>query len=336
MKTEVAVIGASGFTGLELIKILLAHPFFEITTVANTEGGVMLSDIHPSLEGVFDIEVKKADPKTVAEECSVALLALPHKSAMEFAKELLALGVKVVDLSADYRLSLEHYESNYCPHTDKENLSRSAYALPELFRGSLKNRDIISSPGCYPTATLLGLAPFLNYIKEGSNIFIDAKSGVSGAGKKCSETTHFVSVNENLFAYNPIKHRHAIEIYEKLELLSQKRFNINFVPHLLPITRGMLVSIYFESNEEFEPIEVLREFYKNEPFIRVKESPVTIKNVAGSHFCDIFAARNGSAIFISSSIDNLLRGAASQAIAGLNIMFGLDETVALPKISYVP
>lgn len=333
---NVAIVGVSGFTGLELVKQLIRHPSFHISYVANSEGNTTLQELHPMFEGIVDMPVRKASATDIAKCADVAILALPHKSSMEFAKELLDLGIKVVDLSADYRLELEHYEANYCKHIDKINIGKAGYAIPELFRESLKDKNLISSPGCYPTATLLAIAPFLPYIKEGSNIFIDAKSGVSGAGKKCSTTTHYVTINENIFAYNPIKHRHAIEIYEKIEKLSSKKMNIHFIPHLLPLTRGMLVSVYTELTDEIEPILVLKEFYKNEEFIRVRERPPGVKDVARTHFCDLFALRNGNALFVSSAIDNLLRGAVTQAIAGLNIMFGLKESTGLPKLADMP
>ncbi|WP_457563696.1 Asd/ArgC dimerization domain-containing protein, partial [Caminibacter pacificus] len=161
-------------------------------------------------------------------------------------------------------------------------------------------------------------------------VFVDAKSGVSGAGKKLSATTHFVKDNENFFAYNPIKHRHSVEIKEKTGL------NVTFVPQLLPITRGMQISIYAKLKKDIDPLEVLKEKYKNEEFIRIFDKPVEIKNVAGTHYCDIFAAKNGNMLFINSVIDNLLRGASSQAVANANLIFGLDEGLALPKIAYVP
>lgn len=336
MMLKVAVVGISGFTGLELIKMLLVHPGFTITYLANSEGDIKLNDIHPSLKNVFQMDIDKADPRDIAAKADVALLALPHKSAMGFAKELLKLGIKVVDLSADYRLELENYESNYCPHEDVENLKHAGYAIPELYRDSLKDRSLISSPGCYPTATVLALAPFMEYIKEGQNVIIDAKSGVSGAGKKCVHNTHFVTINENIFTYNPLTHRHSIEIEEKVQKLSGKKLEVHFVPHLLPVTRGMLVSTYFETDADFDPATVLKRFYENEDFIRVKEMPVDVKSVSGTHFCDIYAARKNNVVFVSSAIDNLLRGAASQAIAALNLMFDIEESTALPKIAYVP
>ncbi len=335
-KTRAGIIGVSGYTGLELVKLLINHPYFELTYIANSEGETRLDILHSGLKGVCEMDVSKASPKDVAQKCDLAFLALPHKSAMEFARELVELGVKVVDLSADYRLSLENYEKAYCEHIDKEHLKEAVYGLPEFFRDKTKPARLVANPGCYPTATLLGLVPFLEYIDENSPIFVDAKSGVSGAGKKCVENTHFVNVNENLFAYNPISHRHAPEITEKAEMLSSKKLNITFVPHLLPLTRGMLVSTYATLKSDIEPLVVLKNRYQNEEFVRIRETPVRIKDVAGTHFCDIYAAKNGKAIFINSTIDNLLRGASSQAMANANIICGYDENVGLPRVSYIP
>ena len=323
---KTAIVGASGYTGLELIKILLNHPHFEITSLFGSEGGERIEDIYPSLKSVFEKEIQKADIEKIASH-DLVFLAVPHKTAMALVKELYGK-IKIVDFSADYRLHQKNYEDYYCPHIDPVNLENSAYGLPEIFREYIKKSSLIANPGCYPTASILALYPFLEYVEDG--VFIDAKSGVSGAGKKLSSTTHFVKDNENFFAYNPVKHRHSIEIKEKTGL------NVTFVPQLLPITRGMQVSVYAKLKKDIDPIDVLKKAYQKEKFIRISEKPVEIKNVAGTHFCDIFAARNGDMLFINSVIDNLLRGASSQAVANANLMFGFDESLALPKIAYVP
>lgn len=323
---KTAIVGASGYTGLELIKILLNHPHFKIEGLFGSEGGERIEDIYPSLKGVFEAEIQKADVEKIA-KYDLVFLAVPHKTAMALVKELYGK-TKIVDFSADYRLNQKNYEDYYCPHTDPANLENSAYGLPEIFRDYIKKSTLIANPGCYPTATILALYPFIEYIEDG--VFVDAKSGVSGAGKKLSATTHFVKDNENFFAYNPIKHRHSIEIKEKTGL------NVTFVPQLLPITRGMQISVYAKLKKDIDPLEVLKEKYKNEQFIRISDKPVEIKNVAGTHFCDIFAAKNENMLFINSVIDNLLRGASSQAVANANLIFGLDEGLALPRIAYVP
>jgi len=336
MKIKVAIVGVSGYTGLELVKLVLNHPIFEIAYLATSSGDTTIEALHPALESVFESRVDIVDTTKIADSCELVFLALPHKTAMSIAKELITKGIKVVDLSADYRLELDTYEKAYCPHEDKENLKNSAYGLIEYFREDIKSAKVTASPGCYPTATLLGILPFIEYLDENSAIFIDAKSGVSGAGKKLSETTHFVNINENIFAYNPLKHRHAPEIKEKIFKLFNKEFQINFVPHLIPITRGELVSIYATLKSNINPQKILKEHYKNEEFIRVRENPVNVKDVAGTHFCDIFVAVNGNSLFVSSAIDNLLRGASSQALAAANIMMNLDERLGLPTIAYVP
>ncbi len=333
---KVGVVGASGYTGLELVKMLITHPGFELTYLATTQGDTMIEALHPSLEGVVTQPVAKADVNGVTEHCDLVFLALPHKASMGFAKDLIENGLKVVDLSADYRLELDTYEAHYCPHEDKEHLGEAVYALIEYYREALKNTNLAAGPGCYPTATLLGILPFIPYLDTAAPLFVDAKSGVSGAGKKLSETTHFVTVNDNIFAYNPLKHRHAPEIAEKIEKVHGVKMHVNFVPHLIPATRGELVSVYAMLKADIDPLMVLKEAYANDPFIRIREKPVDIKSTAGTHFCDIYAARNGNALFVSSAIDNLLRGASSQALAAANLMCGYDEGMGIPTIAYVP
>ncbi|MCK5110848.1 MAG: N-acetyl-gamma-glutamyl-phosphate reductase [Arcobacteraceae bacterium] len=333
---NVAIVGASGYTGLELIKILINHPKFNITYIANSTGNTTVSTLHPSLDGVIDMPVEKVDVGQLAKVADIAFLALPHKTSMSFAKELIALNIKVVDLSADYRLKLETYEEYYCLHEDKENLKHSVYGLPEFYEDQIKNARLVANPGCYPTATLLALLPFVPYLDSKSNIFIDAKSGLSGAGKKLSDMTTFVNVSENMFAYNPFKHRHSPEINEKVLELTDIDANINFVPSLIPVTRGMLVSIFVTLEDICDAKQVLKEFYKDDEFVRVKETPVNIKDTSGTNFCDIFVEQNGNALFISSSIDNLLRGASSQAVVNANLMCGFEANCGISKIAYVP
>lgn len=330
---NVGIIGASGYTGLELVKMLLKHPKFKLNYIANSEGATTLSELHPSLSSVCEDEVKKADIDECAAFCELVFLAVPHQTAMAFVKPLLAKGVKVVDLSADYRLPLDIYESFYCPHTDKENLTHAVYGLPEMFRKELKSASLVANPGCFPTSAILGLLPFMDKRVPNTPIIVDAKTGVSGAGKKLSDVTHFVNVNDNLFAYNPLMHRHAPEIAQKLGVSFD---DVNFVPHLVPLTRGMISSIYIQVSEDFDALEVLKAYYKDEPFVRIAKNPVDMKNVAGTNFCDIYVKQKGKMLFISSSIDNLMRGASSQAIVNANLMMGLSEGLGVPDIAYVP
>ncbi|MDR1976237.1 MAG: N-acetyl-gamma-glutamyl-phosphate reductase, partial [Campylobacteraceae bacterium] len=287
-KVNAAIVGASGYTGLELIKLLINHPNFNLSYAGTSEGGANLSTLHPALLDVVDIKTQKSEAKEIAKSCEVAFLALPHKTAMSFAKELLELGVKVVDLSADYRLSLENYEKHYGAHLDKEHLKEAVYGLPELNREKIKKASLVANPGCYPTASILAIAPFAPYIKKNTPIFIDAKSGVSGRGKKITDSEHFVNVNDNFLTYNALKHRHEPEIAEVLASRSITNA-VHFVPHLLPITRGMLVSAYIQVNTDIDALKILTDFYKNEYFVRVRSEAVSLKLTAGTNFCDLFA-----------------------------------------------
>jgi len=332
-KINVGVVGATGYTGLELVKILIKHPYFHLAYIANSEGGTTINKLHPSLNGVCEEEVKKADIDAMALTCKLVFLALPHKTAMAYVKPLVEKGVKVVDLSADYRLPQDIYEEFYCPHTDPQNLQHVVYGLPELNREAIKSAKLVANPGCFPTSAILGLLPFIDKRVANTPVIIDAKTGVSGAGKKLSEVTHFVNVNDNLFAYNPLLHRHAPEIANKLNIPFDE---VNFVPHLVPVTRGMLSSIYLQVEGDFDAVAVLEAFYQDALHVRVSKTPVDMKNVAGTNFCDIYVQRKGNMLFIASAIDNLMRGASSQAVVNANLMMGIDEATAIPDIAYVP
>jgi len=330
---NVGVIGASGYTGLELVKILINHPKFNLSYVANTDGNTTLDKLHPSLAKVCDLEVKKADFDKCASSCELVFLALPHQTAMAYVKPLIEKGLRVVDLSADYRLPQDIYEVFYCPHTDTQNLEHAVYGLPELFAKELRTAKLVANPGCFPTSAVLGVLPFMSRRVKHTPIIVDAKTGVSGAGKKLSDVTHFVNVNDNLFAYNPLMHRHAPEIAQKLGVDFDE---VHFVPHLVPVTRGMISSIYIQVEGDFDAFEVLKEFYKDAKHVRVSENPVDMKSVAGTNFCDIYVKRKANMLFISSAIDNLMRGASSAAVANANLMMGFDEDLGVPNIAYVP
>ncbi len=333
---NVAIVGASGFTGLELIKIIHEHPNFRLKEVATTTGDLSIDTLHPALKDVVIGSVETVDLHQIGQSCDLVFLAVPHKTAMELVKTLTQYDIKIVDLSADYRLERDTYEAHYCPHIDPDNIDQAVYGLPELYRDEIRSAQLVANPGCYPTSAILALAPFARYMKKDTPIFVDAKSGVSGAGKKCVESTHFVTINDNMFAYNPLGHRHGPEIAEKLKLLDAASTKVHFVPHLVPITRGMLTSVYIELDQTIDAASVLKEYYKDEAFVRVRQEPVTMKQVAGTNFCDIYVKQDGETLFISSAIDNLLRGASSQAVANANLMCGFDEKLGIPTIAYVP
>ncbi|HQS67598.1 MAG TPA: N-acetyl-gamma-glutamyl-phosphate reductase [Sulfuricurvum sp.] len=333
---NVGIIGVSGYTGLELVKILLLHPIFNLTYCANTEGAANIAELHPSLTGVCDMAVEKVDLDTAARSCELVFLALPHKTAMNTARGLLERGVKVVDLSADYRLSQENYEAFYCEHEDIDNLSHAVYSIPELHGNIASGAKLVANPGCHVTASLLALAPFLEYIDHTAPIFVDSKTGVSGAGKSPTAGVHYVSVNDNINCYNIIKHRHAIEIQQHASALCDADVRVTFVPSLVPMTRGMLACVYATLKEECDPQAVMQDFYANQPFVRVRNEPPHTKMTSGTNFADVYAQRNGNALVAICAIDNLMRGASSQAVVNANIMMGLDEALGIPKIAYVP
>ena len=333
---NVGIIGVSGYTGLELVKMLLNHPLFSLTYCANTEGETKLSDLHPALLGVCDLGVEKVDLDRAAQMCELIFLALPHKTAMNTAKGLLDRGVKIVDLSADYRLNRENYEAFYCEHEDIENLEHAIYSIPELHGRIAEGSRLVANPGCHVTATLMALAPFLNHIDTTQPIFIDSKTGVSGAGKSPTSGVHYVSVNDNINCYNIIKHRHAIEIEQHASLLCGSDVKVTFVPSLVPMTRGMLACVYATLKSDVQANECMEKFYEGQPFVRVRTAPPHTKMTAGTNFADVYATRHGNALVAMCAIDNLMRGASSQALVNANIMMGLDESLGIPVIAYVP
>nr|MBP3724486.1 N-acetyl-gamma-glutamyl-phosphate reductase [Campylobacter sp.] len=325
------IVGVGGYTGLELVKILLNHPKFDLVYTAATSQN-QLNAIFPMLKGICDMQVEIADPNEIKKRCDIVFLALPHTQGMAFAKELIG-SVKIVDLSADYRVSKENYEKNYCEHLDTQNLKNAVYGLVELNRENIKNANLVANPGCYPTCSILAITPFAKLLDDKFGVMIDAKSGVSGAGKSLKASSHFVSVNENINAYSPLSHRHSDEIMEHLNKFGESDLDVFFVPNLIPVTRGMLVSAFGMLKPEFadiNPLEILNKFYKDEKFVRITDEAVSIKNVVGTHFCDIFAINKNGRIWINSAIDNLLKGASSQAVANANLICGFDEELGMP------
>jgi N-acetyl-gamma-glutamyl-phosphate reductase len=333
---NVGIIGVSGYTGLELVKMLISHPIFNLVYCANTEGATTVAELHPSLFGVCDLSVEKVEIERAADACELIFLALPHKTAMQTAKGLLDKGIKVVDLSADYRLNAENYEAFYCEHEDLDNLSHAIYSIPELHGKLAEGAKLIANPGCHVTASLLALAPFLDHIDLSHPVFIDSKTGVSGAGKSPSSSVHYVSVNDNINCYNIIKHRHATEIEQHASALCGSSVNVTFVPSLVPMTRGMLACVYATLKTDCNPLALMESFYANKSFVRLRNTPPHTKMTSGTNFADVYATRHGNALVAMCAIDNLMRGASSQALVNANIMMGLEESLGIPRIAYVP
>lgn len=336
---KVGIVGISGYSGFTALKILLKHPKVHLSYVSanNTEGKV--TEIWPQLKGLTDLVCQKFDVKKAIELCDVLILAVPHTVSMTITPELIKAKKIVIDLSGDYRLqNPQDYAKWYkTEHVDQNNLTNAVYGLPELYRENIKKAKLISNPGCYPTAALLGLSPIISTTSSAiTSIVIDAKSGVTGAGRKATQGLIFAEVNESLKAYKVLNHQHAPEIDLYLSKLISQDIHVNFVPHLLPINTGILETIYvhFNQKQNLDDIQKIYErFYKTEKFVRIYnpgEQP-EIKNVAGTNFCDIGLAMNaeGNLLVVTSVIDNLMKGASSQAIQNLNIVCGFKEEEGL-------
>ncbi len=334
---NVGIAGASGYTGVELVKLISNHPGTNLSAVTSTRyEGKPITDIFPSLHGFESMICERLDAKALAKKTDVVFLALPHKVSMNHAPAFLDQNVKVIDLSADYRFSdAAAYEAAYQEHTSKHLLDQSVYGLSEIYRDQIKQASLIGNPGCYPTSILLPLIPLLKEkLIHPEPIICDSKSGVSGAGRSLSLATHYCEVNDSFSAYKIGNHRHTPEINEILSLQSQNEIAITFTPHLLPLTRGMLSTIYVNAADSVTSKmiqQTYEDYYGGEPFVRVlKENTFpAVSHVKGTNCCDFGFHFNEKTkqIIIISVIDNLMKGAAGQAVQNMNLMFGLpDET----------
>jgi N-acetyl-gamma-glutamyl-phosphate reductase len=324
---SVAVFGGSGFTGALTARLLFAHPFFELTAVtARSDVGRRLGELYPHHRAAIELEELDLDRHA---EVDAAVVAYPHGAAAPLVTALRERGVRVVDLSADFRLrDPATYELWYRPHHAPELLKEAVYGLPERYRELIRGADLVANPGCYPTASLLALAP-LAQAGLITDVVIDAKSGVSGAGRAATEKTHFVSVDENVSAYGVPRHRHTPEIEQELAACGAE-VRITFTPHLLPLDQGELVSCYVASNGELEPVDLhrlYRESYAQEPFVEIVPTPPGVREVRETNFCRISVHHDPrtSRVLVFAAIDNLWKGAASQAVQNLNLMFGRPE-----------
>lgn len=332
------ILGPTGYAGLELIKILLRHPQAEIAYLgARREERPAIDTIWPILRNRIDMRCAQLD-KDPFPAMDVAFLALPHTVAMNYVPRLLAQGTKVVDISADYRLlDAATYKKWYkVDHTDAGNLRRAVYGLCELFRAQIAGADLVANPGCYPTAVELGLAPLLSggRAQTGAQIIVDAKSGVSGAGRDPKPELHFPEANESFTAYKVGTHQHMGEILQTAKTLARRDVNVLFVPHLVPMDRGILATCYVPLAAEATTDELKKlfaEFYAGERFVRVRTDDAipTTKHVYDTNFCDIAVRGIGRTAVVVACIDNLVKGAAGQAVQNMNILFNLDEAAGL-------
>ena len=343
------LVGVTGYTGMELSRILASHPSIRLTAATSRQdAGKRLDAVYPFLQGLpgGDVVLMEPDVKALAENCDVVFLAVPHGVAMEIGADLYDAGVKVVDLSADFRLrDADVYEAWYKPHTRKEYLARAVYGLPEIYGDKVREARLVANPGCYPTASILGLyAALKNGLVRTDDIIIDAKSGTTGAGRKAVVSSLYCEVADSFRPYNiGGKHRHTPEIEQELSVAAGTSVTVSFNPHLLPISRGILATIYTKLSTPLSQADVqalYEDFWKNSPWVRVMPAgklPET-RNVRGTMFCDIAVTvdeRTGRLI-ITSAIDNLCRGASGQALANANLMCGLPVDCGLNAAPMLP
>lgn len=338
MEINVSVIGATGYAGLEAIRILARHPQARVVSVpSRREEGTPISTIHPELRGRCELTLSTLDPNAIASGCDAAISCLPHGASHTHCAALRKLGVKVVDVSADYRLKdPARYQQWYgTPHEDPRGLAEAVYGLPELFADQIRSASLVANPGCYPTAAILALAPLAaKGIASPSGIVVDAKSGVSGAGKKLTDGTHFPRANENVAPYAVGTHRHTPEISGALSTLTGTDLDVLFVPHLTPMNRGILATCYVcktKNVSQDELQEIYSAYYADAPFVRVLEPDAypTTADVAHTNYADVAVRVCGDRIVAMGAIDNLVKGASGQAVQNLNLMFGLDEALGL-------
>lgn len=346
-KIKIGIVGGTGYTGVELLRLLSVHPHAELTVITSRgEAGLPVADMFPSLRGFVDLTF--SDPaNTNLTQCDVVFFATPHGVAMAQAPDLVEAGVKVIDLAADFRLQDTNvFEKWYkMPHTCADILKDAVYGIPELYRDKIKSANVIGNPGCYPTTVLLGLAPLLEQglIDFSAPIVADSKSGVSGAGRKAEVATLFAEAADNMKAYGVAGHRHHPEIHAQITHLAGKNVDFIFVPHLIPMIRGMLSTIYVKLSTKAEGLDLQELFekrYANERFVDVLPAGVLpeTRSVRGSNQLRISLHKQADTGYLTILVvqDNLVKGAAGQAIQNMNIMFGFDESTGLEVVPLLP
>ena len=334
---KVGVIGATGYTGSEIVYCLARHPEVEITSLcARVDTPVKYSTLFPKMDKLVSQSCKKIDVDEISASCDVVFLALPHTVSMDFAPLFIENGKRVIDLSADYRLPADEYKKWFgMDHKDQRNLMKAVYGLPELNRRDIKNALLVANPGCYPTSVLLALLPILKIMsKHGIQPIIDSKSGTTGAGRKGQVPLSFSEVDGDLKCYKADEHQHIPEMETVLTQVAGSKMQVHFIPHLLPVRRGIMSTIYLKSTEFSKADDIhkmYRDYYKNEQFVRIRplgEFP-RIQDVSGTNFCDIGIKLSRDLLIVVSVIDNLLKGAAGQAVQNMNIMCGFEESTGL-------
>jgi len=341
---RIAIVGATGYAGAELVRILSAHPEVELTVLTSRQfAGVRFDQVYPAFNGVIDLVCEAYSQDRICDRADVVFMALPHQLPMSFVPEFIEREKKVIDLSADFRFNdAAIYETAYQEHTAKELLASAVYGLSEIYAEQIGKATLIGNPGCYPTSVLLPLIPLLKKgLLDPSTLIADSKSGVSGAGRSLALASHYCEANESIKPYKVAVHRHNPEMDAILSREAQRPVSITFVPHLVPMTRGMLTTIYATPAANFKARDVTDCYaaaYSQRPFIRLcsKDRLPDTLIVRGTNYCDIgfkLDERNNRLIIVSA-IDNLVKGAAGQAVQNMNIMMGFDETAGLLSVPY--
>ena len=344
---KTGILGATGYAGQELVRILYHHPEVEIKVLtSNKHNNKVYNSIYGNFNKICEMKCEENELETIADELDVIFLSLPHGVTSKLLSDSILKNVKIIDLSADFRLkSKDIYEEWYkIKHNNKNLLNQAVYGLSEWKRKQIKESRLVANPGCYPTCALLCLLPLINEgILETDSIIIDAKSGISGAGRSLNLATHFSECNESIKAYNVTSHRHTPEIEQQLSELYGNEISVTFTPHLIPMNRGILCTCYGNLKNPFsfdEIKELYEKYYQNEFFIRLTKKGVfpETKWIKGSNYCDIGFTLNKSAnkIIIIGAIDNLVKGAAGQAVQNMNLMFNLRENMGLKSIPIYP
>lgn len=333
--TRVGIIGASGYAAADLLRLLVGHPDAVVVALADLpEKCGPLAKLFPQFSGRLDIEITEPDLEGMAKACDVVFLALPHTVSLQYVPDLMDAGARVIDFSADYRLKKPGlYEEAYGTEADAEHLEHAVYGLPELNRDAIAEARLVANPGCYPTSAVLGLAPL---VREGlvapDKIIVDSKSGASGAGRTPKLLTHFPECNESLRAYGIGAHRHQPEIAEQLSTIGRTDVDVLFVPHLVPMDRGIESTIYTQLLSPLtakQILEMYHDAYDAEPFVVVRNEPPATKDVATTNYVHVHPVVVGRRAVVSVAIDNLTKGAAGQALQNMNLMFGHEETAGL-------
>jgi N-acetyl-gamma-glutamyl-phosphate reductase len=343
--TRVAIVGATGYTGAELVRILSAHPQAEVTLITSRQHvGVRLERIFPAMAGLVDLQCEDYALDQLAERADIVFMALPHQLPMALVPGILQRGKRVIDLSADFRFNdAAAYESAYQPHTAKELLDETVYGLSEVYSERIRSARLVGNPGCYPTSVLLPLIPLVRErLLDLGTIVADSKSGVSGAGRSPSLTTHYCEVNESFKPYKVAGHRHNPEIDAVLSDQARQPVHVTFVPHLIPMSRGMQTTIYAAGKSPLREQDIqdcFASYYTDRPFVRLRSAglPPDTLHVKGTNYCDIGFKVDpvNNRVILMSAIDNLVKGASGQAVQNMNIMLGLDERTGLSPMPFV-